>query len=157
VADATCLDGCAGAAASGRTACRADFTDCTASCGAASAASTVGTSPVEIIPPGAVVASPGQTVYLTYILVNHGPTMTLRYVPSFVVASGAATVRSVSGLPSSSGQTLSHNARKYLKVGVRVNSGAAGGVIDIVGVFAFTAPETVTVRVPGAITVHGLP
>jgi len=111
---------------------------------------------VEVIPPDAVSAIPGQTVYVTFTVVNHGPTATFHYTPSFVV-SGGASVRSVSGAPSSSGQTLSHNARKSIKVGVRVDSTAPGGGISIVGVFVFTAPDAFTLRVPGTIAVHGFP
>src|SRR5262249_31780110 len=154
--DATCLDGCAGAAASDRSACRGAFAACQAGCGGARATVTGGPGSVEVIPPGAVSAIPGQTVYVTFTVVNHGPTATFHYTPSFVV-SGGASVRSVSRAPSSSGQTLSHNARKSIKVGVRVDSTAPGGGISIVGVFVFTAPDAFTLRVPGTIAVHGFP
>lgn len=151
--DATCLDGCATAAATGRDACQEASAVCRAACGGARA--TIA-STVEVIPPETVTALPGQTVYLTYVLVNHGPTTTFHYTPSFLVQ-GAARVRSVSGAPSSSGQTLSHNARKSIKVAVQVQPAARGGTITVVGVFAFTEPEVVTVRTPGVIAVRGLP
>ncbi|MFN8545227.1 MAG: hypothetical protein U0807_13620 [Candidatus Binatia bacterium] len=162
-AERACLGTCADAAFDGRGQCRDDLARCRAACDAARAASgtLIGTDPsasVEIAAPAeAVAGGRGQTVYLDFVIRNHGDAVTLVYTPTFEVLGSGATLRSVSGAPSSSGQTLSHNAKKVLRVSVKVDSDAPGGRIVVRGSFAFRAPEAVTVAATGEIVIPGAP
>lgn len=160
-----CLEACAAAASGGPADCRAAFTGCLGACAPlrpqAADGTTIGTDPSDVIqvqgPPSVVRANRGQTVYLDFRIRNNGSeSAALRYAPSFAVVRGAgATIRSVSGKPSSptSPQIVSRGGSKLLRVSVKIDGQAPGGEVVVRGTFAFTTPAVATVTVDGTIVV----